>query len=161
NAVVAASTRPGFARPHDDQKLETFTRFFNDNFAKCRLEVKEKELVFGEGCNRARGFTNDRGDRLAYQATSKYITITTGYILQLLDEDRIISTFAHELGHFYRSHINMPTDVVNYFYSLDEKHTHKPAPDPRFIEQTAKAREKLRSASYWPDFREENALMRE
>jgi hypothetical protein len=55
--------------------------------------------------------------------------------------------------------VNMPTDVVNYFYSLDGAHAHTPAPDPRTIEQTAKVREKIRN--YETDYSAENALMKE
>jgi hypothetical protein len=114
--------------------------------------------VFGDGCTR-NAYGADRGDRFAYYATAKFITFTSGYIMQLLDEDRIVSTLAHELGHYYRSHANMPTDVVNYFYSLDGAHAHKPPPDPRYLEHTTKAREKLHGSSWYSDWTEENALM--
>jgi hypothetical protein len=103
----------------------------------------------------------ERADAFSYYATAKHITFTSGYIMQLLDEDRVISTLAHELGHYYRSHANMPTDVVNYFYTLDDRHTQKPPPDPRYIEQTAKARAKLREGGWGGDWNEENQLMAE
>jgi hypothetical protein len=48
---------------------------------------------------------------------------------------------------------------VNYFYSLDEVEPRKPSPDPRFVAQTVKVRDKLRNGDR--DFREENDLMRE
>ena len=100
-----------------------------------------------------------RDEFLAYYATATYVTFTTGFIMRMLTEDRVVATLAHELGHFYRSHANMPTDVVNYFYSLDTAHAHTPPPDPRTIEQTAKVREKIRNNEY--DYAAENALMKE
>ncbi|HVH43611.1 MAG TPA: M48 family metalloprotease [Labilithrix sp.] len=161
NGTIAAPYNPGFARPHDAAMLRELTSFFNDGFAKCRLTLEGEALVLGDGCERNRYLRADEADRFSYYATAKYITFTTGYILELLDEDRIVSTLGHELGHYYRSHANMPTDVVNYFYSLDDVHAHKPAPDARFIEQTAKAREKLRSSSWHVDWKDENKLMAE
>lgn len=156
NGAVDTAEDVALERSFSRAQLAELTRFYNENFSTCRLRVEGEELVFAETCR------NDallaRGDRFAYHATSKFITFTTGYILQLLDEDRIVSTLAHELGHFYRSHANMPTDTVNYFYSLDERHAHKPPPDPRFFEQTARVREKLRGYAF--DWDEENELMK-
>jgi Zn-dependent protease with chaperone function len=149
-----------FDRPHDAQKVASFVRFHNENFAKCRLESTGDEIVFSELCAPPPGgLTNRRAEKLAYYATSTYVTFTTGYILRMLTEDRVVATLAHELGHFYRSHVNMPTDVVNYFYSLDQAHAHMPQPDPRTIEQTARVREKIRNGE--TDYAAENALMKE
>lgn len=146
-------------RPHDATTLSELTRFFNDGFAKCRLGVEADALVIGDGCERDRSLRSNEAKSFAFHATAKFITFTSGYILELLDEDRVVSTLAHELGHFYRSHANMPTDVVNYFYSLEDGEARKPGPDPRFIEQTAKAREKLRAGAWYADWAEENRLM--
>lgn len=159
--VYAQAPTP-FARPHDADKLATFVKFHNDGFARCRLSATGDELILGTGCKRYSNVTVERGERLSYYATAKYITMTSGYILELLDEDAIVSTLAHELGHYYRSHVNMPSDVTNYFYALDANtHTHTPAPDARHLEQTLAVREKLRG-EIWPvDFTEENALMAE
>jgi hypothetical protein len=151
-----------FDRPHDAAKLASFVRFHNQNFSKCRLEANGDEIVFGELCApppALGGLPNRRGQKLAFFATAKYVTFTTGYILAMHSEERVVATLAHELGHFYRSHTNRPTDVVNYFYSLEAAHAHTPAPDPRTIEQTAKVREKIRSGEV--DYSEENALMKE
>jgi hypothetical protein len=149
-----------FYRPHDAEKVASFVRFHNENFSKCRLESNGEEIVFSELCAPPPGgLTNRRGEKLAYFATATYVTFTTGFIMRMLTEDRVVATLAHELGHFYRSHANMPTDVVNYFYSLETPHAHTPTPDPRTIEQTAKVREKIRNGEW--DYTAENALMKE
>jgi Zn-dependent protease with chaperone function len=159
NGVVETTTASTtFERAFTADQGATFAKFFNDNFARCRMASEAEGFVFDEICG-AKNLRVREGEKLAYYATAKYVTFTTGYIRQLMDEDRIISTLAHELGHYYRSHTNVPTDVVNYFYRLDTLHAHKPAPDPRYIEQTAKARQKLRDGSW--DWNEENALMRD
>ena len=160
---VSSGDAKSFDRPYDAQKLGEFIKFYNEGFAKCRLSMEGEGLVLGQDCKRYSNVSADRAEHLAYYATSKYVTITTGYLLELLDEDRVISTIAHELGHFYRSHATMPSDAVNYFYTLDDaNHAQKPAPDPRSLEQTLGVREKLRGEDSWNlDFSEENKLMTE
>lgn len=158
NGTVDKSTGTTFERPFDADRANAFAQFFTENFAKCEVKFRGDEMTFTEACT-PQNVDFRHGRKLAFYATATYVTFTTGYIKQLMDEDRIISTLAHELGHFYRSHGNVPTDAVNFFYRLDEPHAHKPAPDPRFIEQTAAARQKLREGSWaWSD---ENRLMKE
>jgi Zn-dependent protease with chaperone function len=160
--VSSGEAKP-FERAYDAEKLSQFIKFHNDGFAKCRLSLEGDVVVLGQDCKRYSNVSADRAEHLAYYATAKYVTITTGYLLELLDEDRVISTIAHELGHFYRSHATMPSDAVNYFYTLDDaNHARKPAPDPRSLEQTLGVREKLRGEDSWNlDFSEENKLMTE
>jgi hypothetical protein len=104
-------------------------------------------------------------DRLQLCPTGSHVVFTTAFLLSMLDEDRVVGVMAHELGHYYRTHTSQPSDALNYFYSLDTPHAHKPPPDARVIDQTAKAREKLRGGpgSSWGVARwdEENALMKE
>lgn len=151
-------------RPHDATSLDQFLRYTNGGFAKCRLALDHDRLVVGKGCVGDEPPYAKRTKSFAFRGTSKWITVTTGLLTSMLDEDRVLAVLAHELGHYYRTHASMPTDVVNYFYDL-EKHdsTSKPSPDPRFLEQTLKAREKLRKGWGWflPDFKEENAFMQE
>jgi hypothetical protein len=160
-SVYTSWGAPVFAREVNSDKLATFVKFHNDNFAKCRLESTGEGIIFNELCapTANAGLDNRRGDRLAYYATSSFVTFTSSYLMNLLDEDQIISTLAHELGHYYRSHVNMPTDVVNYFYALDDAHAHKPGPDPRYLEQTTAARQKIRDGVQ--DWASENALMKD
>lgn len=161
NGQVWAPGSAAIDRPHTTAKLDEFAKFINDGFAKCRAKVVDETFVLGEGCMRGDPAMPPEAPELQYYATSRFITFTSAYILLELDEDRLIATMAHEMGHFYRSHINMPVDAVNYFYSLDQSHTHKPEPDPRTLEQTAKVRAKLRGEIAITDWNEENALMKE
>lgn len=155
------SAQTPFARPHEPAQLTELLKLHNDGFSKCRLTKEGDVVVFGAACKRYPEVVGDRSDALTYYGTSKFITITTAYLLTLLDEDRIVSTLAHELGHYYRSHVNMPSDVLNYFYVLEENtHTHKPAPDPRSLEQTVAVRAKLNGDDPL-DFTEENQLIAE
>lgn len=158
---ISSLTREGFSRPFDEAKLGELTKFFNGGFEKCRLSVEGGEMVFGDDCVRRGLGAGDRAKKFAYNTTARHITFTSAYILMLENEDRIVSTLAHELGHFYRSHANMPSDVTNYFYAIDQKHAHKPKPAGEYLAQTSKTREKLRSPDYYQDWAEENALMRD
>jgi Zn-dependent protease with chaperone function len=153
---LRVTDRGALSRPHDARDLETFARLFSGSFASCRVDVDGDALVLGTGCVRLGGA--GRSDRFAYAATSRFVTVTTAYMKELVDEELVVSTLAHELGHYYRSHPNMPSDLVNYFYALDGTHAHKPAPDPRFVAETARARAKVREKS--KEFAEENALMK-
>jgi Zn-dependent protease with chaperone function len=157
--VEATTDATSFERTLSADQGIAFAKFFSDNFSRCRVSAEGEAFVFTAECA-SKNLRLREGQKLAYYATAKYVTITTAYIKQLMDEDRIISTLAHELGHFYRSHTNVPSDAVNYFYSLEAPHAEKPAPDPRYIEQTARARQKIREPSLaaWDD---ENALMRD
>ena len=152
--------QPLFERPHDERSLSELLAFGNDGFSKCRLALDGELLVFGDGCALDHSVRGDRADSVAYYATSKWITFTTGIILSLMDEDRIVGVLAHELGHYYRTHVMQPSDQLNYFYALGEANAPtKPAPDPRYLEQTLKVREKLREGGWHIDFTEENKLM--
>ena len=160
--VTSRSDLKPFNRTFDKEKLGELLKYSNDGYAKCRLAVEDNRIQMNAACE-GKSVRETRSKRFAYYATGKHVTFTTGYIFELLDEDRIVSTLAHELGHFYRSHANMPSDVTNYFYSLEGgNHGTKPPPDPRFLEQTMKAREKLRNSSGWgADYEEENKFMAE
>lgn len=156
---VPYETTP-FERPHDERSLSELVAFGNDGFAKCRLSLERETLVFGEGCVLDASLTGERAESIAYYATSKWVTVTTGLIMSLMDEERIVGVLAHELGHYYRVHVMQPSDQLNYFYGLGDANVPtKPAPDPRYLEQTLKVRQKLREGGWFIDFTEENKLM--
>jgi len=153
---------PPLERRFDDQSLSELVKFANDGFAKCRLSNAEGAIVFGDGCAVDSQVSADRSDAIAFYATGKWVTVTTGLITSMLDEERIVAVLAHELGHYYRSHSMQPSDQLNYFYALgDANKPEKPGADPRYVEQTAKVREKLRSNDWFVDYSEENKLMTE
>jgi Zn-dependent protease with chaperone function len=132
-------------RPHDDEALQQLVAFHNERFELCRLSVEAGGVVLDTECANA-NYHGARSERFVYFASSKWIVVTTGLLLTLLDEDRVAAVLAHELGHFYRAHATLPIDVLNYFYALDDgNHVHHPPPDPRHLELTASVRTKLRA----------------
>ncbi len=163
----SVSTLQGSAsleRPHDATSIEQLVRYVNGGFSKCRLGYQHDTIVIGKDCSADENLWSRKSKTFAYPATSKWVTVTTGLLTSVLDEDRVVAVLAHELGHYYRTHVFMPTDVVNYFYDLERTSTNdKPPPDPRFLEQTLQAREKFRKAWGWfgPNFDAENAFMKE
>src|SRR5262249_34551796 len=86
-------TVPGapLSRPHDDQSLGELAKFFNDGFSRCRLTVDANGLLFGDACKVDDSIHVDRSDSLGYYATSKWVTVTTGLVLSMGDEDRIVA----------------------------------------------------------------------
>lgn len=163
NGIVSSLEGGHVERAHDATSIEQMLKYTNGGFSKCRLALQRDRIVFGKGCIGDESPYAKKSKSFAFRATSKWVTVTTGLLTSMLDEDRIVAVLAHELGHYYRTHLFMPTDVVNYFYDLQRTTTDKPGPDPRFLEQTLKVRDKLRERRGWfgPDFKEENAFMQE
>ena len=162
--VAAMDEGKWYEREHDDRALEQLVSYAREGFATCRLAFEDGTLSIGKECIGK----NPPGWRLsryvAVPAMSTWVTVTTGLITSMLDEDRLVAVLAHELGHYYRAHSFMPMEVTSYFYSLDEPRTRsKPAPDPRHMELTLQVRKKLRDAPlmwFFPqDYSEENARM--
>jgi Zn-dependent protease with chaperone function len=160
--ITTGSDASPLERDTDEKQIGEFIKFHNEGFAKCRLAFEGGTIVFGEGCAVDSSVTLDRSERIAYYSTSKWVTVTTGLITSMLDEDRIVAVLAHELGHYYRTHSTQPSDQLNYFYALgDANAPTKPAPDPRYLEQTLKVRDKLRSSDWFTSYDDENKLMTE
>jgi hypothetical protein len=151
----------GLLRSHDAAELDELLAFHNQTLAKCKLSRDEdgQGIVFGAGCV-PRDHVQSRRPSFSFMATGRHITVTSGLLQTLKDEEQTVAILAHELGHFYRAHANTSIDVLNYFYDLDTPAGTKPAPDPRFTAETAALRDKLRPGYVSPtDFADENRLM--
>lgn len=149
-------------RPFDKTLLDQFVKFHDDGFSKCNLKTDGTEIYFNEGCVVDDSLSPSLSSSVAFYGTAKYVTITTGLITSMLDEDRIVAVLAHELGHYYRTHSAQPSDMLNYFYALgDANEARKPAPAPQYMDKTLAVRDKLRSSSWFMDFSEENKFMAE
>jgi hypothetical protein len=146
-----------FARPVDDAKVGEFVAFANAGYAHCRLSFSGGALALGRECISAPPPVLE-GTSFAYYATAKHISVTPSYLYALETEEPVVIALAHELGHYYRSHANLPIDLSNYFYSLEGgHHADKPLPDPRFLAETERARDKIRTRAF--DYSDENQLM--
>lgn len=56
-----------------------------------------------------------RADQFVTIQTAPFVVVYRG-LLELHDEDTFVATLAHELGHFYRSHLTTLPDQIRYFY---------------------------------------------
>jgi hypothetical protein len=151
-------------RSHESHQLDELVRFHNAAFGSCELSLEDqgRELLFGAGCTPNRRAVPERGHAFSFRATARHVMVSTALTRAFSSEDQMVAILAHELGHFYRSHLTMPIDVLNYFYRLDQPAGGRPPPDPRFAAETTAAREKLRSE--YPSatqFETENRLMLE
>lgn len=92
----------------------------------CQLKVQDDQSVLriipGATCKRAselHGITHAKG--LIIWKTQPYLILYSGIIKHVDSEIKIITTLAHELGHYYRSHVNSFQGDYDYFYRIDPK----------------------------------------
>lgn len=88
--------------------LAGFVDWFNAFSPDCRLELAQGTLrLSGERCleKTSRGFSEAEG--LEYYAISNRIHFTSKFLEITEEEDGVIGTIAHELGHYYRTHTIM------------------------------------------------------
>jgi hypothetical protein len=89
-------------------------------------------IVPGQYCKRGPEIANvSLAKGLRIWKTQPYIVLYGGLINQLDSEIKIMTTLAHELGHYYRSHVNPFHGDYGYFYAIAEARNpdHKPQRD--------------------------------
>lgn len=107
----------------------------NKSDADCHLSVEnqggEAVLVAGSSCelsNNLQGVSGASG--VGILQTAPFVTVHSG-IVSSQTEKSFAGVVAHELGHYYRSHINTPEGMYGYYYELKRQNRgHKPEPDP-------------------------------
>jgi hypothetical protein len=122
--------------------------------------VDAGSLVF-EGCAVDPSVKSDHYGSFVYYATSKWVTFTTAFIQKIEKEEHVVALMAHELGHYYRAHMTMPVDRVDFFYALEgDTADGRPVPAPDYVAQTNAVLDKLRAGKdSAADFEPENTLM--
>jgi Zn-dependent protease with chaperone function len=107
--------------------------FVNAAGGACKLRRAEGGRVeaFGEQCALKSGAQASSARRLAYLATSPYVTFTTAMLARLPDERALVGILAHELGHYYRAHAVSEPLMARYNYWYEQKDPPDPeTPDP-------------------------------
>jgi hypothetical protein len=125
------------------------TGFYDDGSEFCKVNLDaSKNLVIGADCLYAIEFTGGprSGMSGAFQSTSAYIEVQKGLIRASASEQALLVALFHELGHYYRSHLSVPSDRLNYFYYLDKAHVgQKPPADPALADLTTEVRKKMQA----------------
>ena len=128
----------GTVSPHQ------IAEWFNRNIDSCKHSVSATDAqVLATGCNIAPALSSEnigKAEGYGFFSTSQVITITSGMILKLKQENQLVAVIAHELGHYYRSHPSMYTNKYNFFFKLGaENSSSKPVPDAALSELGAQA----------------------
>jgi len=125
--------------PANSERFSQIIERWNREMVHCTLAVKDDVMVVGSQCElsyRLRGVT--RADQLVLYVTSNIITFSSAAIAEF-DEAQFGAVVAHELGHYYRSHLtaaSMDGDY-NFFYQVEEVSSdakHRPVADSNFAE---------------------------
>jgi len=85
---------------------------------ECTYEYKDGTLFFAGKCKADfEGLKITNGISVA--RTSHWITFFTG-LVEFTDEDQFVHVAAHELGHYYMSHVTLDASEYNHFYFMQE-----------------------------------------
>lgn len=145
--VSQASDTPSCVRRQfDDAFINATMNWFNMHSRSCRVNLEEnsghrKVVVVGQGCEKdpeLEGIGFARG--LVVITTSNWVTVNSGLISFFPEEKMILPTLAHELGHYYRSHMTTFAGEYNFFYQLtDQNPRERPHPNTQLVSSGEKA----------------------
>lgn len=118
--------------------VEQLVAWFNSNRPDCRIRRDEKSPVaapiytLDKLCPVAPQLEEvSRTHGVVLTTTANWIAVNTGLVSSLPREEYILQTIAHELSHYYRSHMTIFENEYDFFYSLEGDHpTHRPKADP-------------------------------
>ena len=129
----------GFVRPEDsstpcvkssltEPDFEKLILWFNANNMSCKLSLDdsttgERLLRVAKNCPMASDLTGVAKARQALlTTTTNWITINTGLFTQFpTHEWMVVPTLAHELGHYYRSHMTVFDQDFGYYFNIKNK----------------------------------------
>ncbi len=104
---------------NDKAEIASYIATYNAASVGCKFQLSAAGVL--EGNNKCLLNADITGavsaDRLVLMQTANYITVHTG-IFALMSEEALISVIAHELGHYYRSHVAGAMKDFDFFYTL-------------------------------------------
>jgi len=113
--------------------LSGLVKSFNAaNRTNCKLTLTTERgvstVAADSGCSRDSDVAGvGRAKRLAFMRTAAVVNIYTGLLTAMETEESFIGVIAHELGHYYRSHITTDDDFYGFFYEMSEHNDdHRP-----------------------------------
>jgi hypothetical protein len=129
-----------------DGFVSRYVKSFNKNSNKCQLKAVatadgEKGIALGSGCSiHPRLLLVDKIKKLTVLPTAGLVNIISG-IIPMLTEQEMIAVIAHELGHYYKVHVDHGVEsTYDFFYTLQKENaSHKPQPEPELNETGQKA----------------------
>jgi hypothetical protein len=111
-----------------------------DHFCEIRVQSSKKgfQVVPDADCQRAPELDGiSQANGFVIWKTQPYIVLYTGILRHVDAEIKIMTTLAHELGHYYRSHLTAFAGDYDYFYRQDAERnpSQKPERDPTLQER--------------------------
>ncbi len=99
---------------------------FNERAPKgCKVTLekdgKKHYITPGKSCNTSGDMDNFAGSKqLVLLRTADWVNVYAG-LITAMSEREVVGVIAHELGHYYRSHINAPSHLYDLFYRADKE----------------------------------------
>lgn len=112
--------------------LQSVAEKFNAVSRDCQLALSaDHQLVPSVECKRADDLDGITGAKsVAILQTANQISVHSS-MFSLMSEEAFVGVLAHELGHYYRSHITAHQDEYGFFYTLTENQpANRPTPEP-------------------------------
>jgi hypothetical protein len=116
---------------NDKEELESFVASYNASSVGCKFQVSAAGVLEGNSkCLRNDDISDAvSAEKIVLLQTANYVTIHTG-IFALMSEEALISVIAHELGHYYRSHVAGAMKDFDFFYTMGAQNTaSRPRPE--------------------------------
>lgn len=104
--------------------VKTFAQDFNAASPDCKFNVTGSGASTTLVPNSACRISDDLGadtvlaKKVVLLQTASFVTVHTG-IFGIMDEAAFVAVLAHELGHYYRSHVTAHESAFGYYYTLD------------------------------------------
>lgn len=125
-----ACQKPGFSSSLETIINDINARHYGSEGEKtCVLTLKtDQSLIQEQGCTDIP--SKALVDGFPIDVTANWIHIYSGDFLEF-SEDEFVAILAHELGHYYKTHITTPKRGYDYLYKLGDKNLgEKPPLDP-------------------------------
>jgi len=109
---------------NDKAEIESYIADYNASSVGCKFKLNSDGILEGNSkCSLSSDINGAvAAKKLVLLQTANYVTIHTG-IFGLMTEEALISVIAHELGHYYRSHVAGAMKDFDFFYTLGEQNT--------------------------------------
>jgi hypothetical protein len=126
--------------------ISQYVKSFNKANNKCQLQAiatadGEKGIALGSSCSiHPHLMAVDKIKKLMVLPTAGLVNIISG-IIPMLTEEEMIAVIAHELGHYYKVHVDHGIEsTYDFFYTLQKENApYKPRPEAELNEIGEKA----------------------
>jgi hypothetical protein len=119
------------AASNDREDIKSYIAAYNASSVGCKFELSAAGVLQGNAkCALNADLAGAvAADKIVLFQTANYITVHTA-IFGLMSEEALISVIAHELGHYYRSHVVGVMQEFDFFYTLgDGNAASRPVPE--------------------------------